>query len=151
MVEVLVSMSIVAVIVLAATAAFQWAERGRQEALVAMRALAMAESRLEAKRAAPWDALFTDDVDGDGRAEIMMRDDGMQSDAQGGDGTYSASLEEGGITLVWMVRPNRQGPLSDAGSALIAARATYTVGSGQERHIELSTLRANPNYIGNRR
>ncbi len=150
LVEVLVSMVVLSVGVLAVTGAFHYADHGLHHGVQSMRALAMAESRIEAKRAAPWEALLRDDVDGDGLAETAMRDDGTNGDAQVGDGVYSASLEDKHVRLVWTVRPNPTGPLWNAGSAVIVARATYTVGRAQESQIQVTTLRANPRDIGRR-
>ena len=108
----------------------------------------MAESRLEAKRAVPWELLLTDDVDADGTPELTMRDDGTHGDTQTGDGIYTGSQDHEGIHLVWTVQLDRSGPLQTVGSAVIQARARYSVGRGQRREIRIGTLRANPNYIG---
>lgn len=148
LIEVMFAMLILATAVLGVTGAFQWADRGLQQGAKGTRALAMAESRLEAKRAAPWRALLTDDLDADGTPEVTMRDDGTPPDQQAGDRVYTASTEAKGITLTWTVQPDRSGPLARAGSAVIRATATYSVGPGQPRQVQVGTLRANPNYVG---
>ena len=63
---------------------------------------------------------------------------------------YTASREQDGIRLVWTVQPDRAGSLRGAGSVLIQARASYQVGQGQWREVRIGTLRANPQYLGNR-
>lgn len=150
LVEVMVAMIILAVGILGVMGSFQWADQGLLHGVNGMRALAMAESRLEAKRVMRWGGLLTDDVDGDGFAEITMRDDGTRGDERAGDGTYTASLDQENIHMAWTVQPDRPGILHDVGSVVIKARARYQVGPGQWREIEIGTLRANPNYIGMR-
>lgn len=148
MIEVMFAMVILAFAVLGVMGSFKWADHGLREGSDGTRALAMAESRLEAKRAAPWQALLWDDLNGDGVPEITMRDDGVEPDAASGDGIYTAGLEENGIRLVWTVQPDRPGPLGNAGSVAIQAHAGYPVGRNQWRDIRLGTLRANPAYVG---
>ena len=79
-----------------------------------------------------------------------MRDDGAQGDERAGDGTYTASVDQENIRLVWTVQPDRPGFLHEAGSVIIRARARYQVGREQWREIEIGTLRANPRYLGYR-
>lgn len=148
LIEVMVAMVILAFGILGVMGIFQTAEHGLREGAKSTRALAMVESRLEAKRATPWEALLTDDVDGDGVGEIEMRDDGTRNDARAGDGIYTASLDREGIHLLWTVQPNRVGSLKQAGSVLIQAEAKYAGARGQRRTIRVGTLRANPRYVG---
>jgi len=153
LVEVLVAMLILAFALLGVMGLFQWADFGLREGLRATRALALVESRLDAKRMTPWPALLADDLDGDGTAEVRMRDDGVHPDEGAGDGVFTAGTEQNGISLVWTVQPDRvdglrPGSLARVGSVVITARATYATGRGPWREVRLATLRANPNYVG---
>lgn len=155
LIEVMVAMLILSCALLGVMGLFEWADFGLREGLRATRALAMAESRLEAKRTSPWSGLLTDDVDADGTAEIQMRDDGVHPDEQAGDGVYTAALEQDGIRLIWTVQPDRAdvlrpGSLARVGSVVIAARASYATRRGQWREVQVATLRANPGYVGAR-
>jgi prepilin-type N-terminal cleavage/methylation domain-containing protein len=150
LVEVMIAMVILAFAILGVMGSFRWAEHGLRQGATGMRALALAESRLEAKRAAPWTALLTDDVDGDGQPEITMRDDGQPPDAQADDGLYTAEAERDGIVLRWTVQPDRPGPLAAWGAAIITAVARYPVGESRWREVAVGTLRANPVYLGTR-
>jgi len=148
LIEVMIAMVILAFGILGVMGSFRWADHGLRYGANGTRALAMAESRLEAKRSAPWAALLTDDLNADGTPDLTMRDDGTQGDVQAGDGVFTAGLEEGGIRLTWTVRPDRPGPLLHAGAVVIEAQASYVVGQAQRREIRLGTLRANPRYLG---
>lgn len=148
LIEVMLAMVILAFAILGVMGMFQWADHGLRQGDRATRALAMAESRLEAKRTTPWKALLTDDLDADGTPEITMRDDGAHPDAVAGDGIYSAGVEMDGIRLVWTVQPDRVGVLRNAGSVVIQARASYPASRGQWQEIRVGTLRANPAYVG---
>jgi len=148
LIEVMVAMVIMAFGLMGVMGMFQWAEQGLQYGANGARALAMAESRLEAKRTMPWDALLRDDMDADGIAEITMLDNGEGADERAGDGMYTASAERDGIRLVWTVQPNRPTRLSEAGSAVIFVHAGFPVGPGQRRELSLGTIRANPRFVG---
>ncbi len=150
LIEVMIAMVILAFAILGVMSAFRWSDHGLRQGATGTRALALAESRLEAKRAAHWTALLTDDVDGDGRPEATMRDDGQPPDAKAGDGLYTAAVERDGIMLQWTVQPDRPGPLPSWGAAIITASARYPVGEGQLREVTVGTLRANPLYMGTR-
>ena len=150
LIEVMIAMVILAFAILGVMGSFRWTDHGLRQGATGTRALALAESRLEAKRAAPWTALLTDDVDGDGRPEITMRDDGQPPDVQADDGLYTAAVERDGIVLQWTVRPDRPGPLRSWGAVTITAGARYPVGEGQWREVTVGTLRANPVYLGAR-
>ena len=115
--------------------------------MLATRALAMAESRIEVKRSVRWDRLLLDDLNHDGVSDLVMRDDGAGGDALAGDGVYSSSWDQNGVHLVWMVTPSRSGSLSASGHVLIEARAVYVAGEGQ-REVRVGTLRANPVFVG---
>lgn len=148
LIEVMMAMSVLAFGILGVMASFKWAEHGLRQGAAGTRALALAESRLEAKRAAPWDALLADDLDGDGQAEIAMQDDGRFPDRQAGDGRYAAKTEQEGIVLQWTVQPDRPGPVRTWGSVVITASARYQAGQGRWQEVTVGTLRANPRYAG---
>lgn len=150
LIEVMIAMVVLAFGILGAMGALQWSDYGLRQGMFGTRALALAESRLEAKRAAPWDALLSDDLDGDGRAEVTMRDDGQLPDRQADDGLYTARAERDGIVLEWTVRPDRPGPAQGWGSVVVTAQARYPVGKGRWHEVTVGTLRANPRYVGTR-
>ncbi|HEY5626411.1 MAG TPA: choice-of-anchor X domain-containing protein [Nitrospira sp.] len=145
--EVLVALVLTMVGVLGAMGAFQAAGSGISQGALVTRALAMAESRIEAKRSVSWDLILMDDLDHDGTMETSMRDDGAGGDRSAGDGIYSASREQDGVSLTWMVSPNRPGHVLDSGFVIIEARASYQWGEGR-REVRLATVRANPNVSG---
>jgi hypothetical protein len=152
-IEVMVAVLILTCALLGTMGMYQWADFGLREGTQATRALAMAESRLEAKRMSPWSALLTDDLDADGTAEKLMRDDGTPPDKQAEDGVFTAGVEQDGIRLVWTVQGDRVdmvrlGSFARVGSVVIQATANYPTGRGQWREIQVGTLRANPNYVG---
>ena len=147
LIEVMVSMVILAFSVLGVTAMFQCANEGVLDGAKGTQALAMAQGRVEAKRSAPWDALLIDDLDSDGVAELRMRDDGMQGDAVADDGIYSSRSERDVIRLAWTIQPLESGPLESAEIVLIKAQATYEAGA-RSRSIETGTLRVNPTFVG---
>lgn len=145
--EVLVAMTLTMIGLVGAMGAFQAAERSLRIGTLATRALAMAESRIEAKRSVRWDRLLLDDLNHDGAPDLVMRDDGIGGDAVAGDGVYSGSWDQDGVQLIWTVRPSRPDSLSASGHVLIEARAVYAAGAGQ-REIRVGTLRANPVFVG---
>jgi hypothetical protein len=147
--EVLVAMALTMTGLVGAMGAFQAAERSVRTDTLATRALAMAESRIEAKRAARWDRLLMDDLNHDGVMDLVMRDDGTGGDVLAGDGVYSGGWNQDGVQLIWMVTPSRSGSLSASGHVLIEARAAYIVDDNQHE-VWVSTLRANPVFVGSR-
>ncbi len=150
LIEVMFAMVILAFALVGVMGMFEWADYGLQTGANGLKALALAESRLEAKRAAPWEALLADDLDFDGQPDIQMNDDGTQADEKAGDGIYSAAVDDGGIHLVWTVQPGSAGPLRAAGSVVILVRASFQAGRGARREFQIGTLRANPRYLGAR-
>lgn len=148
LIEVMVAMVILAGSLLGVLGLFQWADRGIRQGIASSQALALAVARLEYKRVVPWHALLNDDVDGDGTVDRVMRDDGTQGDRGAGDGIYTASVVQDGVHVVWTLEPDQPGPWFTVGSVAIQVNATYESGSGTLRHVELGTLRANPNYVG---
>jgi prepilin-type N-terminal cleavage/methylation domain-containing protein len=150
LIEVMLAMVILAFAMLGAMGLFQWADYGVRIGANGTRALALAESRLEAKRAGPWEALLNDDLDANGVPDIVMKDDGAPPDAEAADGVYTAGVEQDGIHLVWTVRFDRGQSPRTAGSAVIQAQASYQTGRTGTRTIRIGTVRANPFYVGTR-
>jgi Tfp pilus assembly protein PilV len=149
LVEVMIAMVILAFSILGVTAMFQWGEYGLQQGNQRTRALALAEARVEAKRAVPWDTMLEDDVDFDGIVDVYMSDDGAGDDEGAADGVYTGTVERDGIRVVWTVEALPSGPLSGAGAAIIKARASYRAG-GRWHAVDVGALRANPAYVGRR-
>ena len=147
--EVLVAMTLTMIGLVGAMGAFQAAERSLRIGTLATRALAMAESRIEAKRSVRWDRLLLDDLNHDGVPDLVMRDDGIGGDVLAGDGVYSGSWDQDGVQLMWTVTPSHSGSLSASGHVLLEAHAVYAAGEGQ-REVRIGTLRANPVFVGNR-
>jgi hypothetical protein len=147
--EVLVAMALTLIGLVGAMGAFQAAERSFRMGTLATRALAMAESRIEAKRSARWDRLLLDDLNHDGVPDLVMHDDGAGEDVLAGDGVYSGRWDQDGIHLIWTVTPSRSSSLSTSGHVLIEAHAFYEASEGQ-REVRVATLRANPVFVGSR-
>lgn len=145
--EVMIAMVLTSLGVTGAMGAFAAADKSLARDALAARALAMAESRVEAKRAVPWNQLLSDDLDHDGLPDVTMRDDGAGGDRTASDGIYSAMLEQHGLKVVWTVQPRGSGPLGSAGSVIIEARGFYHSAAG-DREIRLATLRANSAFAG---
>ena len=145
--EVMVAMTLTSVGVMGAMGAFEAANKSLRSDTLAARAIAMAESRLEAKRAGPWEQLLTDDLDHDGRREVTMHDDGTGGDPVAGDGIYSAMLEQHGVTVVWTIASPHSGSPINSGAVVLEARGRYRT-NGTEHEVRLATLRANPAYAG---
>lgn len=148
LIEVMFAMVILAFAIVGVMGMHQWAEVGLRQGANGTRALALAESRLEAKRAVAWERLLQDDLDADGVVDTVMRDDGAGADESPGDGIYTASTEQGGIRLVWTVQPDRPGDLAEAGSVTIVALASVPAGSSRRSEVRVGTIRANPGYLG---
>ena len=127
--------------------AFDTADKIMARDVLAARALALAESKLEAKRAVPWAQLLFDDLNHDGVPETSMRDDGSAGDHSPGDGIYSSMLEQQGVKILWTVAPHPPGPLHSAGAVVIEARGRYAAAGGI-REVRLATLRANSSFTG---
>lgn len=148
--EVLVAMVILVLGVAGALSGFQAAQRGLDEGGRATRALALAESRLEAKRSTAWKHVLHDDLDGDGRFEVAMHTGRARGFPDPGPGAYTATWKDEGVAMMWSVTPDRPGPFWQVGSMLIQVWVRYETGSGRWRELRLGTIRANPSYIGPR-
>jgi prepilin-type N-terminal cleavage/methylation domain-containing protein len=148
LVESMVALVVLSIGVIGTIRMFEWAEHGLHHGSLTTTALALAESRLEAKRSLPWEQLLMDDLDQDGTLESPMRDDGLQDDVTNGDGIFTGSVVRSNIRLVWTVELNRGGLPASASLASIEARAIFRAQGGQEKEIHLRTIRANPRYVG---
>ncbi len=147
--EVLVAIAILPIGLMGAMGAFQAAQRAITQGALSVRALALVESRIEAKRAARWDQLLSDDLDYDGRSDVTMRDDGQDGDRTGSDGVYTGRWNEGNVLLTWTIQPLSAGNVRTAGLVVIEAQALYGGGTdGGKREVKMTTLRANPWYVG---
>lgn len=147
LVEVLVAMSISMIVVMGGQVALHVSAKLVQQGVMKTRALGLAQSRLEAKRSVRWEALLQDDLDHDGRADVLMTDDGQGADVAAGDGVYTARWEHDGITLTWTVGTEPIGPLATAGLVTIRAAASYPSFGGMKT-VEVGTARANPIFTG---
>lgn len=145
--EVLVAAVLTSIGVVGVMGAFDAADKIVMADDLATRALALAESRLEVKRAVPWAQLLFDDLDHDGVLETSMHDDGSEGDRIAGDGIYSALQEQEGVTILWTVAAHSPGPLDTAGAVVIEARGMYAA-AGRLREVRLATLRANSSLTG---
>ncbi len=148
LVESMVALVVLSIGIIGTIGMCEWAQRGLQRGALTTTALALAESRLEAKRSLPWDQLLADDLDQNGTLESAMRDDGLLDDGTTGDGIFTASLTQSTIRLVWTVQLNRGSQPGGASLATIEARAIFRTLEGQEREVRVRTIRANPRYVG---
>ena len=112
------------------------------------KATEMVQARLEAKRSVRWQSLLEDDLNHDGIPEALMADNGQDYDVTAGDGIYTAMHEHDGVTVVWMIETERPGPLNSTAMVMIRARASYAGLSGRKREVQMATIRANPNFVG---
>jgi prepilin-type N-terminal cleavage/methylation domain-containing protein len=69
LVEVLLAMTLSAVVLMGGVTAVQMSGRFAQQGRLAAKALALAQSRVEAKRSVRWEALLLDDLDFDGQID----------------------------------------------------------------------------------
>lgn len=149
LIEVMIAMAISGIALMGTMGAVEMSSRHIQQGSLSTRALALAQARLEAKRATLWQSLLQDDLDHDGFPEVIMKDDGQGGDVSAGDGIYSAMQERDGVTVVWSIEGDHAGPLSSVGLVAIRATASYKGPTGV-KEIRLATLRANPTFIGPR-
>ena len=147
LIEVMVAMAIAGIALMGAMGGLQISARYAQQGVMKTRALALAQGRLEAKRSVRWDALLQDDLNHDGIVDVTMNDNGEGRDAAAGDGTYTATWEQDGVSLEWTVGMERPGPLSASGFVVIRATATYE-GLGERKSVQVATVRANPMFVG---
>ena len=150
LIEVMVAMMIAGIALLGTMGAIHLSSRQVQQGGVSSQVLEMAQARLEVKRTIRWQSLLEDDLDHDGQPETLMKDDGQGGDQLAGDGTYSAMYERDGVMVVWTIEPDRPGSLNAAGLVTIKAIAFYQGAQGQQKTVQVATVRANPAYVGAR-
>jgi prepilin-type N-terminal cleavage/methylation domain-containing protein len=147
LIEVIVAMVISGIVLLGAIGAVQVSSGFIRDSGLATKALELAQSRLESKRSVRWQLLLEDDVDGDGIAETLMKDDGQGGDVAAADGIYTAMLERDGVTVVWTVETDGRKPLYAVGLVVMRAVSSY-VGRDGRKDVQVATLRANPVFVG---
>lgn len=145
--EAMVAAVIVGIMCVGTMEAIGTAARFVRQADVMTRAQSIAQSRLEAKRSVAWPLLLEEDVDRDGTPDTVMRDDGIGSDEEAGDGIYSAMAEHEGLTEKWTVEINRPVPLAIVGMVTITSVVTFE-GLDGRRELRMKTIRANPVFVG---
>ncbi|MCS6896475.1 MAG: type II secretion system GspH family protein [Nitrospira sp.] len=145
--ETLIAATIAGVAFVGTMGAVEVAARFVRQADLVTQAQAVAQSRLEAKRAVGWKFLLEDDVDRDGVPDTVMRDDGQDPDMAAGDGVYSAMAEHRGLTEVWTIEGHRSGPLASVGMVTIRSIVTFEGWKGR-RELRMETMRANPAFVG---
>lgn len=148
LIEVMVAMVIVGVALMGTLGAVEIASRHVQQGGLHSKAIELAQAKLEAKRSVRWQSLLEDDLDRDGTPETLMADDGQGSDITAGDGVYTAGYERDGVTVVWTIEAERAGPLRSAAMVMIRAVASYPGLNGHRREVQVATIRANPNFVG---
>ena len=147
LIEAMVAMVIAGIVLMGAMSALQISVRQAQQGVMKTRALALAQGRLEAKRSVRWEALLQDDMNHDGIVDVVMNDAGESKDAAPGDGTYTGTWAQDGVSLEWTVAMDRPGPLSAAGFVVIRATAKYEA-LGEYKTVHVATVRANPAFVG---
>jgi prepilin-type N-terminal cleavage/methylation domain-containing protein len=150
LVEVMVAMMISGIALMGTLGAVEISSRHAKLGSISTKALELAQGRLEVKRSVRWQSLLEDDLDHDGSSETFMADNGEGGDVAAGDGIYTASYERDGVTVVWTIEGDGPGPLSAAGMVTIRAVASYPGLGEHKREVQVATLRANPNFVGQR-
>lgn len=150
LIEVMVAMVISGVALMGALGAVEVSSRHVQQGGLNSKAIELAQARLEAKRSIRWQSLLEDDLDRDGIPETFMTDDGQGSDIIASDGIYTARHERDGVTVVWTIEAERPGPPLSAAMVMIRAVASYSGLNGRKREVQMATIRANPNFVGER-
>ncbi len=150
LIEVMVAMVISGIALMGTLGAVEISSRHVNQGGLNSKAIEMVQARLEAKRSIRWQSLLEDDLDRDGVPETFMTDDGQGPDITASDGSYTAMYERDGVTVVWMIEAERPGPLASAAMVIIQAVASYPGLNGHKREVRVATIRANPNFVGQR-
>ncbi len=150
LIEVMAAMMIVGFVLVGTMGALQLSAQYVREGGLSGKALEMVQARVEVKRSVLWSALLEDDLDWDGIPETIMKDDGQGLDSAAGDGVYTAMQERDGITVMWTIQSDDRGPINSAGMVTITAMAFYPDRRGQNKEVQVATIRANPTYVGQR-
>ncbi len=147
LVETMVALVLLSISLLGALSMFAVAQEGISGGAKRLEALALAETKMERMRAAAYQTLQTEDVNGDGRADVILEDRGMDGDAVAGDGEYTARRTVNGIVLTTQVRPD-QPVLARSRATMIRVTAAWSDYRGRHRTVRLGMRRANPAYGG---
>jgi len=150
LIEVMVAMVIVGVALMGTLGALEVSSRHVQQGGLNSKAIELAQARLEVKGSVRWQSLLQDDLDRDGTPETLMADDGKGSDIAADDGIYTAMYERDGVTVVWTIETEQPGPLYSTAMVTIRAVASYSGLNGHKREVKVATIRANPNFVGQR-
>jgi len=150
LIEVMVAMVIAGIALMGTLGAVEISSRHVQQGGLHSKAIELAQAKLEAKRSVRWQSLLEEDLDRDGIPETLMADDGQGSDITAGDGVYTAGYERDGVTVVWTIESERPGPLRSAAMVRIRAVASHSGLNGHTREVQVATIRANPNFVGQR-
>jgi prepilin-type N-terminal cleavage/methylation domain-containing protein len=145
LVEPLIAMAILSISLLGAVGMFVIAQDGISGGAKSLEASALAESKLERLRAAPYQALLYADLNGDGHADAQ--DSGTDGDTAAGDGEYTGHEVVNGIVVMWTVRPD-QPSLAFSQMTMITVTAQWVSRTGQPRKVRLGMRRANPVFSG---
>ena len=140
--ETLVAAALLAFSLMGLTVAFAVSVRHLSEGDAATRAYALAQSLIEAKKTCLYADILKDDVDGDGLKETLLRDDGTAPDPVPGDGIYTASRADDGVTRIWTAEPDR--PMAGATRILIETR--WLDGEGKEHGLSWLVIRHDPAF-----
>ncbi len=147
LVEPLIAMAILAISLLGSVGMFVVAQDGISGGAKSLEAAALAESKLERLRAAPYQTLLHTALNGDGHADAQLQDSGTDGDAVAGDGEYTGREAVNGIVVTWTVRPD-QPSLAFSQATMIAVTAQWVSRTGQSRKVRLGMRRANPVFSG---
>lgn len=101
--------------------------------------MALAQTGMERLRVAPYHALLSHDIDGDGVVDVTLQDVGG--------GQFQTSWIVHGITVTWSVCPDRQ-ILAQSRIAMLKVTAQWTDSRGRHRTVRWAMQRANPVYGG---
>lgn len=142
LVEVMVSMVILAFGILGIIGMFSIADNALYTSNHMTMALRLAQEKLESKKGASFELLILDDMDGDGLMETKMADDATGGDDVAGDGIYTGSDIASGVSRRWTIGFNS--PQEEI--ARIEVVTSWIDKNGAEHSITLSTIKADGGY-----
>lgn len=140
LVEPLIAMVILSISLLGTVGMFVVAQDGISGGAKSLEASALAESKLERLRAAPYQTLLHADLNGDSLADAQLQGSGT-------DGEYAARETVNGIVVTWTVRPD-QPSMAFSRTTVITVTAQWVSRTGQSRKVRLGMQRANPVFSG---
>ncbi len=139
LVEVMISMVILAFGILGTISMFSASDKALGTSSQMTTALRLAQEKLESKRAADFDLILLDDIDGNGLLETEMAEDSIVGNEITGYRVYKGSDTGLGISRRWTVS------LYD-GIARIDVTALWTDKNGTERSLMLSAIKTDGGY-----